>query len=70
MRFFTSGFFSKTSSSGPLFHDFEFTEIFNFKADSAVSMTSLSQKGFPRQPPFVKLLPQRCWVVKFTLAWI
>ncbi len=51
-------------------NNFEFTEIFEFKVDSAVSMTPLSQKNFLIQPPFFKVLPQRRRVVKFTLAWI
>jgi hypothetical protein len=51
-------------------NNFEFTEIFKLKVDSAVSLTPLSQKNFLRQPPFFKLLPQRSRVGKFTLAWI
>jgi hypothetical protein len=77
MRFLTSCFFHQTSSPRPLFHtlncfrnNFEFTEIFELKVDSAVSLTTLSQKNFLRQPPFFKLLPQRRRVGKFTLAWI
>ncbi len=49
-------------------NNFEFTEIFEFKVDSAVSMTPLSQNILLRQPPFFKLLTQRHRVVKFTLA--
>jgi hypothetical protein len=41
-------------------NNFEFTQIFELKVDSAVSMTPLSQKNVLRQPPFFKLLPQRC----------
>ncbi len=33
-------------------NNFEFTEIFELKVDSAVSLTPLSQKNFLRQPTF------------------
>ncbi len=33
-------------------NNFEFTEIFKLKVDSAVSLTPRSQKNFLRQPPF------------------
>ncbi len=77
MRFFTSDFFVKHPPLGHCFtplsvyaNNFEFTEIFKLKVDSAVSMTLLSQKNFLRQPTFFNLLPQRRRVAKFTLAWI
>ncbi len=70
-------FFVKHLSLGHCFtplsvfaNNFELTEIFKLKVDSAVSLTPLSQKNFLRQPPFFKLLPQRRRVVKVTLAWI
>ncbi len=72
MRFSTSCFFVKHLPLGHCFtpssafaNNFEFTEIFELKVDSAVC-----QKNFLTQPPFFKLLPQRLRVGKFTLAWI
>jgi hypothetical protein len=52
-------FFRQTSSPRPLFspfsvfaNNFEFTEIFEYKVDSAVSMTPLSQNILLRQSHF------------------
>jgi hypothetical protein len=77
MRFLTSGFFVKHLPLGHCFsplsvfaNHFEFTEIFELKVNSPVSMTPLSQKNLLKQPTFFKLLPQRRRVVKFTIAWI